>query len=135
MPSTSSGRSARNGGEAALAGDVQLDQLLHVYRHNRGVRLTPFQNMALIAPASGPEDVQRHTRVAAVGEGARRVHVRDARSRGDREAGGHPLRSEHAGHLGDVGALAAEHVSHLLRALREVDDPLRRDGSGHRGLA
>ena len=31
---------------------------------------------------------------------------------------------EHAGHLGDVGALAAEQVAHVPRALGEVVDPL-----------
>jgi glutamate-1-semialdehyde 2,1-aminomutase len=54
---------ARNGGEAALAGDFELDQLLHLYMLNRGVLLTPFHNMALISPANGPEDVTRHTQV------------------------------------------------------------------------
>jgi glutamate-1-semialdehyde 2,1-aminomutase len=56
-------RRARNGGEAALAGDFELDQLLHLYMLNRGVLLTPFHNMALISPANERQDVQRHTQV------------------------------------------------------------------------
>ena len=51
------------------------------------------------------------------------VHVGDARLGGDREAGRNELRAEHARHLRDVGALAAEQVAHLARALREVVDP------------
>lgn len=61
---------ARNGGQAAQAGDFELDQLLHLYMLNRGVLLTPFHNMALISPANTQEDVNRHTEVleAAVSE-------------------------------------------------------------------
>ena len=52
------------------------------------------------------------------------LHVGDARLGGDREAGRHAVGAEHAGHLGDVRALAAEQVAHVLRALGEVVDPL-----------
>jgi len=30
---------------------------------NRGILLTPFHNMALMSPATDPEDVQYHSRV------------------------------------------------------------------------
>jgi hypothetical protein len=52
------------------------------------------------------------------------AHVGDARLGGDREAGGDELRTKHARHLGDVGALAAEQVAHCARPVREVVDPL-----------
>ena len=52
------------------------------------------------------------------------LHVGDARLGGDREAGRHAVGAEHAGHLRDVRALAAEQVAHVLRALGEVVDPL-----------
>ena len=32
---------------------------------NRGILMTPFHNMALIAPTTAPEDVDHHTRVLA----------------------------------------------------------------------
>ncbi|HYC82379.1 MAG TPA: aspartate aminotransferase family protein [Solirubrobacterales bacterium] len=54
---------ARNGGQAAKAGDFELDQLIHLYMLNRGVLLTPFHNMALISPANDEADVDRHTEV------------------------------------------------------------------------
>lgn len=53
----------RNGGEAAAAEDPELDELIHLYCLNRGVLLTPFHNMALISPATGEADVDRHTEV------------------------------------------------------------------------
>ena len=53
------------------------------------------------------------------------AHVGDARLGGDREARRDALLAEHARHLGDVGALAAEQVAHVPRALGEVVDPLR----------
>ena len=52
--------------------------------------------------------------------GAARVHERDARLGGDREAGGNHARAEHARHLGDVRALAAQQHAHVARALGEV---------------
>ena len=59
-----------NGGQSAAAGDDELDDLLHLYLHNRGVLLTPFHNMALMCPATTAADVDRHTEVfgAAVAE-------------------------------------------------------------------
>jgi glutamate-1-semialdehyde 2,1-aminomutase len=59
-----------NGGQSAAAGDDQLDDLLHLYLHNRGILLTPFHNMALMCPATTAADVDRHTEVfgAAVAE-------------------------------------------------------------------
>ena len=54
---------ARNGSEAAIAGDFELDQLIHLYMLNRGVLLTPFHNMTLISPANTADDVERHNQV------------------------------------------------------------------------
>jgi glutamate-1-semialdehyde 2,1-aminomutase len=56
---------ARNGAEAAAAGDFELDQLLHLHMLNRGVLLTPFHNMALMSPANVEADVDRHAEVLA----------------------------------------------------------------------
>lgn len=55
----------RNGGEARAARDGDLESLLHLYFLNRGVLLTPFHNMVLLCPASGPEDVTRHNAIFA----------------------------------------------------------------------
>lgn len=54
---------ARNGGEAAAAVDADLDRYMHLYALNRGILLTPFHNMALIAPATTEADVDYHTQV------------------------------------------------------------------------
>lgn len=51
----------RNGGESAAAADAELDQYLHLYMLNRGILMTPFHNMALMAPTTQPEDIDRHT--------------------------------------------------------------------------
>jgi glutamate-1-semialdehyde 2,1-aminomutase len=51
----------RNGGEAAAAGDFQLERFLHLAALNRGILLTPFHNMALIAPGVTADDMDRHT--------------------------------------------------------------------------
>jgi glutamate-1-semialdehyde 2,1-aminomutase len=53
----------RNGTEAEAAMDLDLDRFLHLYCLNRGILMTPFHNMALIAPDTTPEDIDRHTRV------------------------------------------------------------------------
>ncbi|MBV8433886.1 MAG: aspartate aminotransferase family protein [Candidatus Eremiobacteraeota bacterium] len=60
----------RNGGEAAAAGDYELDRFMHLYALNRGVLMTPFHNMALMCPATVETDVDRHTAAfeEAVGE-------------------------------------------------------------------
>ena len=51
----------RNGGEAAAAEDERLDRYLHLFMLNRGILMTPFHNMALMAPQTTAEDVDRHT--------------------------------------------------------------------------
>ncbi len=53
----------RNGGEAAAAADPQLDRYMHLAALNRGILLTPFHNMALIAPEVTAADIDRHTEV------------------------------------------------------------------------
>lgn len=60
----------RNGGTAAAGVDHALDAFMHLYALNRGILLTPFHNMALMAPATTADDVERHTEVfaAAVAE-------------------------------------------------------------------
>ncbi len=55
----------RNGREAEAAMDLDLDRFLHLYALNRGILMTPFHNMALIAPETTPEDIDHHTRVFA----------------------------------------------------------------------
>lgn len=53
----------RNGGEAAAAIDGDLDRYMHLAALNRGILLTPFHNMALIAPDVNEADIDTHTRV------------------------------------------------------------------------
>ncbi|MGH6961662.1 MAG: transaminase, partial [Dongiaceae bacterium] len=53
----------RNGGEAAAAIDPELDRYMHLAALNRGILMTPFHNMALIAPQASAADVDRHTQV------------------------------------------------------------------------
>ena len=53
----------RNGRDAAAAVDPELEAYLHLHAINRGVLLTPFHNMALMAPAHTQADVDRHTEV------------------------------------------------------------------------
>jgi glutamate-1-semialdehyde 2,1-aminomutase len=53
----------RNGSEAAAAADFELDRFMHLFALNRGILLTPFHNMALIAPATTDADIDRHTEV------------------------------------------------------------------------
>ncbi|HEY7681534.1 MAG TPA: aspartate aminotransferase family protein [Gemmatimonadales bacterium] len=53
----------RNGSEAAAATDFELDRFMHLYALNRGILLTPFHNMALVAPATTDADIDRHTAV------------------------------------------------------------------------
>jgi glutamate-1-semialdehyde 2,1-aminomutase len=53
----------RNGGEAFKAIDSELDRYMHLFSLNRGILLTPFHNMALIAPDTTNEDVDYHTQV------------------------------------------------------------------------
>jgi glutamate-1-semialdehyde 2,1-aminomutase len=53
----------RNGGEAAAAVDSDLERYMHLAALNRGILLTPFHNMALLAPAVTAADVDHHTNV------------------------------------------------------------------------
>lgn len=52
-----------NGGEAAAAVDFELDQYMHLAALNRGILMTPFHNMALVAPSTSAEDIDQHTAV------------------------------------------------------------------------
>ena len=61
----------RNGSEAAAMDDFTLQRLTHLFALNRGVLLTPFHNMALMAPQTTEADVDRHTTLFA--EMARRL--------------------------------------------------------------
>ena len=56
-------RPPRNGGEAAVAIDHELDRYMHLYMLNRGILMTPFHNMALISPETTQADVDYHTQV------------------------------------------------------------------------
>jgi glutamate-1-semialdehyde aminotransferase len=51
----------RDGAEAAAADDFELQQFLHLHALNRGILITPFHNMALMAPTTTAADVERHT--------------------------------------------------------------------------
>jgi glutamate-1-semialdehyde 2,1-aminomutase len=53
----------RNGGEANAAVDSELDRYMHLFSLNRGILMTPFHNMALIAPDTSETDVKYHTTV------------------------------------------------------------------------
>lgn len=53
----------RNGGEAAATVDGDLDRYMHLASLNRGILMTPFHNMALIAPDTTPADIDFHTAV------------------------------------------------------------------------
>jgi len=53
----------KNGSEAAASLDPDLDRYMHLAALNRGILLTPFHNMALIAPATTEADIDRHTDV------------------------------------------------------------------------
>jgi glutamate-1-semialdehyde 2,1-aminomutase len=53
----------RNGGEAAAAVDLDLERYMHLAALNRGILMTPFHNMALIAPQASEADIDRHTAV------------------------------------------------------------------------
>lgn len=53
----------RNGSEAFVAIDHELDRYMHLFTLNRGILMTPFHNMALISPEIKQEDVDYHTKV------------------------------------------------------------------------
>ena len=61
---------AREGTTAHASHDADLERYLHLHAQNRGVLITPFHNMALMAPATTTADVDAHTAVfaEAVGE-------------------------------------------------------------------
>jgi glutamate-1-semialdehyde 2,1-aminomutase len=52
----------RTGGEAARAGDFELEQYIHLRLLNDGFLLTPFHNMALMSPDTKESDVDSHTK-------------------------------------------------------------------------
>jgi glutamate-1-semialdehyde 2,1-aminomutase len=54
---------ARNGTQAHAAADHELERFLHLHALNRGVLITPFHNMALMAPTTTEADVDLHTQV------------------------------------------------------------------------
>ena len=53
----------RNGRDAALSIDHELDSYLHLFCLNRGILMTPFHNMALFSPFHDVDHVARHTEV------------------------------------------------------------------------
>ncbi|HKB08411.1 MAG TPA: aspartate aminotransferase family protein [Candidatus Polarisedimenticolia bacterium] len=53
---------SRNGSEAEASMDLELERFLHLYALNRGILMTPFHNMALIAPGTTVEEIDGHTR-------------------------------------------------------------------------
>ena len=52
-----------NGGEADAAVDANLDRYMHLATLNRGILMTPFHNMVLIAPTATQDDIEYHTRI------------------------------------------------------------------------
>jgi glutamate-1-semialdehyde 2,1-aminomutase len=50
----------RTGTAAHAAADADLEDFLHLYLANRGILLTPFHNMALMAPETSTADVEAH---------------------------------------------------------------------------
>jgi glutamate-1-semialdehyde 2,1-aminomutase len=53
----------KNGTEAHNAMDFELERFMHLFAMNRGILLTPFHNMALMSPATAPDDVDYHSKV------------------------------------------------------------------------
>lgn len=51
----------RTGTESAAAHDDDVEEYLHLAMANRGILITPFHNMALMAPSTTAEDVDLHT--------------------------------------------------------------------------
>ena len=49
----------KNGSEAALILDSELEHTIHLYLLNRGVLITPFHNMLLVCPATSAENVDK----------------------------------------------------------------------------
>jgi len=52
----------KNGGEANKDVDSELDRFMHLWALNRGILMTPFHNMALIAADSSEKDIDYHTK-------------------------------------------------------------------------
>lgn len=52
-----------NGYDAVTHTDADLDRYMHLYCLNRGILLTPFHLMALIAPTTTAADIDYHTKV------------------------------------------------------------------------
>jgi hypothetical protein len=105
-------------GVAGAAADGDEQRVGGVAEPAPGLRLEPADRLL-----DGVIEARRGDAAAA--------HVCHARGRADGEARRHELGAKHARHLGDVGALAAEEISHLSRALGEIVDPL--GGGGGRG--
>ena len=55
----------RTGTDSAAAGDDEIEEYLHLAMAHRGILLTPFHNMALMAPTTTVADVDHHTAVFA----------------------------------------------------------------------
>ncbi|NQV47033.1 MAG: aspartate aminotransferase family protein [Rhodospirillaceae bacterium] len=53
----------KNGSEALLGKDGELDRFIHLYFLNRGILVTPMHNMLLTSPKTTAEHVDRHTTV------------------------------------------------------------------------
>jgi glutamate-1-semialdehyde 2,1-aminomutase len=53
----------RSGAEASGGNDELLKSYMHLFLLNRGVLITPFHNMALMAPETSEDDVDVHTSV------------------------------------------------------------------------
>ncbi len=51
----------RTGTASAAAGDDEVEEYLHLALANRGILITPFHNMALMAPSTTQADVEAHT--------------------------------------------------------------------------
>ena len=51
----------RTGTGSAEAHDDDIEEYLHLALANRGILITPFHNMALMAPSTTADDVDRHT--------------------------------------------------------------------------
>jgi len=58
-------RPPRNGSEAQVGEDLELDRLMHLMALNRGILLTPFHYMALVSPETTENDVDRYNEVFA----------------------------------------------------------------------
>lgn len=55
----------QNGGDAEAAVDAELDRYMHLAALNNGILMTPFHNMALIAPDVTEKEIDYHTQTFA----------------------------------------------------------------------